>query len=478
MIGSPDFQITSELDIHPPQVAGSFYPARKDQLLSLIHTLAQKALPPCIAPKIIIIPHAGIDFSGIPAATSVLPLVYRRPSPKRIVILGPAHRYAFEGVAIHPAKTWRTPLGDVPTVCDLAAKIPEVRLLPEAFQNEHAIELPLLILQALLKEPFEIVPILIGKCTTERVATVLQKLWGGPETVIAVSSDLSHFLDLKACESLDRATAARIETLQGTSLTGEHACGFRALAGAIEVAAHKDMRVTTLQLTNSAAVSGNPQRVVGYGSFGFEYAASARLTDEHRHFLLNTAMVALAEASKRGGNAGNVLATGPLSPILTAHRATFVTLSVNDKLRGCVGSVTPHRPLAGDIFFNAIKAGFEDRRFSSLTHDDLSELTVTISILSHKREIHITEEKELIQALEPDRDGLILQDGEKNALFLPSVWSSLPEPLHFIRQLKAKAQLPLDNWFPTIKAYRFRTESFSAPFRHLDKSSIAPLILQ
>lgn len=478
MLGSGNSQVPSPTEIHPAQVAGSFYPAQEEQLRSFIHSLSQRALSPCIMPKIAIIPHAGLQFSGIPAVTSVLPWAHRRPPPRRVVIIGPAHRYAFEGLAAHPAKTWRTPLGEVSSQGDLGSKVPEVRPLPEAFQNEHAIELPLLLLQALLPEPFEIVPLLVGDCASETVSTVFQKLWGGPETVIAVSSDLSHFLDLRACEGRDRATATRIETLQRSSLTGADACGFRAVLGAIELAAQRDMRVTTLQLTHSAAAGGDPQRVVGYGSFGFEYAASARLSDSDRHFLLKTAMATLSDAAIKGGAAGNLVAQGPLSPVLTAHRATFVTLTHDNKLRGCVGSVVPQRPLAGDVFLNTIKAGFQDRRFGPLSQDELSGLTVSISILSHRREIRALKEQELLETLEPDRDGLILQDGEKSALFLPSVWSSLPDPLQFVRHLKAKAQLSPDHWSPTLKAFRFRTESFSAPFRHHDKSSIAPLSLQ
>ncbi|MFM7084516.1 MAG: AmmeMemoRadiSam system protein A, partial [Hyphomicrobium sp.] len=183
----------------------------------------------------------------------------------------------------------------------------------------------------------------------------------------------------------------------------------------------------------------------GYGAFGFEYAASARLSDPDRHFLLKTAMAALSEAALKGGNAGNLIAQGPLSPVLTAHRATFVTLTHENKLRGCVGSVIPHRPLTGDIFLNTVKAGFQDRRFSPLSPEELNGLTVSISILSHRREIQMQKEQELLETLEPDRDGLILQDGEKSALFLPSVWSSLPDPLHFVRHLKAKAQLSADH---------------------------------
>ncbi|MFM7083960.1 MAG: AmmeMemoRadiSam system protein B, partial [Hyphomicrobium sp.] len=134
MIGSTNSQVPLQGEVHPAQVAGSFYPDQEEQLRTVIHALARKALAPCIMPKIAIIPHAGIQFSGLPAVTSVLAWAHRRPAPRRIVIIGPAHRYAFHGLAVHPARRWRTPLGEVSSMGDLAVKIPEVCILPEAYR--------------------------------------------------------------------------------------------------------------------------------------------------------------------------------------------------------------------------------------------------------------------------------------------------------------------------------------------------------
>lgn len=477
-MGSLNSQLSTESTVHPAQVAGVFYPHQEEPLRSLIQTLTKRALSTQLSPKIAVIPHAGLKYSGIPAATSILPWALRSPPVSRVVIIGPAHRYAFKGLATHPATQWRTPLGDVPVLPHLQSQFPEAQVLPAAFEKEHALEVPLVMLQGLLPHPFEIVPILLGDCTTAEVASALRRFWGGPETVLAISSDLSHFLQLKACQEKDRQTATLIETFQSSQLTGAEACGFRAVAGALEIAAAQDMRITTLQLTNSAAAGGDPNRVVGYGSFGFEYAASARLSEEDRTLLLNTAMVGLSERTKRKGATANLISQGALAPGLLAHRACFVTLLHQSRLRGCVGSVVPHRPLVGDVFLNTLKAGFEDKRFPPLATEELTDLTISISILSHRRELRIQDETELIKSLEPDRDGLILQDQNKSALFLPSVWSSLPNPTDFVRHLKTKAGWSPSYWSPSLKVFRFRTESFSAPFSFLEQSSIAPLILQ
>ena len=458
-----------------PQVAGSFYPRDAAALRSTLRSLADRAIPAAIDPKLVVIPHAGISYCGPVAASAIQPWARRREPIRRIVLFGPAHRLAFDGLAVHPASVWNTPLGDVPVMAGLSAAIPAARILPEAFAGEHSLEVPLVLLQGLLPGPFEIVPVLVGTCPVEQVADALRRVWGGPETVVAISSDLSHFLDLANAVARDRATAGRIETLDAASLGAADACGFRPLAAALKIAADFDMRATTLHLSTSAASNGETGRVVGYGAFGLEYAASARIGAADRQTILRSAMAGLPAAAAEGGKTPDLRSHAPLSPVLGARRATFVTLQRQGNLRGCVGSLQAHRPLIGDAFVNAVKAGFGDPRFGPLGLDELADLTVSVSILSHRRPFAVANEDELIYGLEPDRDGLILADGQRSALFLPSVWSSLPDPRVFVRQLKQKAGLPADHWSPTLRAFRFRTESFAAAFEMVDPAQLMPL---
>ena len=461
--------------VHPAQVAGTFYPAAADALNALIADARKRARPDGgVAPKVVIAPHAGLVYSGGVAATAFGAWARRPEPPRRIVIIGPAHRVAFSGIAVHPASKWRTPLGEIPVAGITHAELaqpPGVVLDSRPFAGEHSIEMHLIMLQAMLPAPFEIVPILVGDADPCSVAGALRRVWGGPETVVAISSDLSHFLDQVSAQSIDFGTAHRIETLDAAALDGRRACGFLPIKGALEIAAERDMRVSGLHLATSADVGADASRVVGYGAFALEYAASARLAEMDRERLLSACMVALGVATRNGGEAPPpTLAAG--SPALSAWRATFVTLTENERLRGCVGSLDPRRALIDDAVANTAQAAFADPRFPPLKESELAGLRLDVSILSHPRPIPTESESELVAALEPDRDGLILSSGKRRALFLPSVWRHLPDARAFVRQLMAKAGFEAGRWPEGLEARRFRVESFGAPWRHFDAKDV------
>jgi AmmeMemoRadiSam system protein A len=161
------------------------------------------------------------------------------------------------------------------------------------------------------------------------------------------------------------------------------------------------------------------------------------------------------------------------SPGLSPWRATFVTLTENDRLRGCIGSLEPRRPLIEDALANTAQAAFSDPRFAPLEESELGGLRLDISILSHPRPIPAGSESELAGALEPDRDGLILSAGERRALFLPSVWRHLPDAHAFVQHLMAKGGFDSNHWPEGLEARRFRVESFGAPWRRIDSKAIA-----
>ena len=457
--------------VHPPQVAGMFYPAAPDALKALIADVRTRAGPDGgVAPKLVVAPHAGLVYSGAVAATAFGPWARRANPPSRIVIVGPAHRVAFSGIAVHPASKWATPLGETPvapiTHAELA-QAPKVVVDPRPFVGEHSLEMHLVMLQAMLPAPFEIVPILVGDADPRCVAEALRRVWGGPETVVAVSSDLSHFLDQRSARSIDADTARRIETLDAGALDGRRACGFLTLRAALEIAAERDMRVSALHLATSADAGADPSRVVGYGAFAFEYAASARLGENDRERLLSACMAALATAAETGGKSP-APSLDDASPLLSPWRATFVTLTENERLRGCIGSLEPRRPLIEDALANTVQAAFADPRFPPLKESELGGLRLDVSILSHPRPLPARSETELADALEPDRDGLILTRGKRRALFLPSVWRSVPDAPAFVRHLMAKAGFEPNRWPEDLEAKRFRVESFGAPWRPVE----------
>ena len=182
----------------------------------------------------------------------------------------------------------------------------------------------------------------------------------------------------------------------------------------------------------------------GYGAFALEYAASARLAETDRERLLVACMTALQVAAQAGGEAP-IMKPDDLSPALSAWRATFVTLTENERLRGCIGSLEPRRPLIEDALANTAQAAFADPRFPPLKESELAGLRLDVSILSHPRPIPAASEAELANALEPDRDGLILSAGKRRALFLPSVWRHLPDARVFVRRLMAKAGFEVES---------------------------------
>ena len=328
----------------------------------------------------------------------------------------------------------------------------------------------LVMLQAMLPGPFEIVPLLVGDADPHSVAEALRRVWGGPETAVAVSSDLTHFLDHRSARAIDSDTGRRIETLDAAALDGRRACGFLAL--------RRRSKSPPSATCGRPACIWRPRRT--QAQIPREWSAMALSPSNMRPRRASPRPIASAcfqprwprLTSPRGTGAGRRRrALGDeASPALSPWRATFVTLTENGRLRGCIGTLSPHRPLIEDALANTAKAGFADPRFPPLNASDLDGLRIDVSILSHPRPIMAASESELAAALEPDRDGLILTAGKRRALFLPSVWRHIPDARAFVSALKTKAGLDANRWPERLDARRFRVESFGAPWRRIDSS--------
>ncbi len=444
----------------PPGVAGLFYPGDTAQCAAQVQACLQGAAPAAVTPKVLIAPHAGYIYSGAIAASAYATIAARRGQISRIVLLGPNHRMAVRGMALSSAQSWRTPLGDIALdrpMLDRLAQLPDVETSDAALRQEHSLEVHLPFLQHVLGG-FALVPVLVGDAAPESVARLLQEAWGGPETLIVISSDLSHYHDYAGAQRLDGAAAQAIEMLRPDLLKDEQACGNRALRGFMLEARRRDLRITTLDLRNSGDTAGDKDRVVGYGSFAAEYAETARLDEAGRRGLLDAAIASIDHGIKNGAMPSVTFRNLPRP--LAAMRATFVTLTLNGQLRGCIGSYVAQRPLILDVTESAYKAAFADPRFAPLTAEELQRLDIEISILSMPRQIAAASQDELLAALRPDKDGLIIDDAGRRALFLPKVWEALPQPDDFLLHLKAKAGLPADHWSSRLRAYRFTTETF------------------
>jgi AmmeMemoRadiSam system protein B/AmmeMemoRadiSam system protein A len=439
-----------------------FYPADPAVLAATVDASIASAEPPPLNPKAVIAPHAGHIYSGDIAGAAYKLLSRRKDEIKRVILLGPNHRVHVRGMALSPCDAWHTPFGPLAVdraARDLIARTPGVSVEREPFSGEHSLEVHLPFVHRALGE-VEILPILVGDAPTTQVSGALEALWSGPETAIVISSDLSHYHDYETCTAKDQETAAGIERLQAGICEGERACGYHSIGGLIDQALRRDMRVTALDVRNSGDTRGSRDRVVGYGSFAFEYAHAAQVDESARQILLNLAREVVKQAVQHGGTPPRLNLQGRLPASLKAQRATFVTISIGGQLRGCRGTLLPQRGLLYDVADNAWQAGFKDPRFPPITAEELPKLEFHVSILSTPRRIPCASEAELVRSLHPDVDGLVLRDNGRQSTLLPSVWSQITDPLTFVRQLKMKAGLPADHWSPTLEAYRYGTESF------------------
>jgi AmmeMemoRadiSam system protein B len=259
-------------------VAGTFYPADPGELAAAVdrclaagrETLAGLAtVPP--APKALIVPHAGYVYSG-PIGGSAYALLRARPAAvERVVLLGPAHRVAVSGLAASSADGFATPLGVVPvdrTAVDAALACAGVQTLDRAHAAEHCLEVQLPFLQRVC-DGVHIVPLLVGDASGGEVAAVIERLWGGDETMVVISSDLSHYHDYDTARRLDDATAAAIAALAGERLGRGSACGRLPIAGLLAAARQRGLRAHRLDLRNSGDTAGPRDEVVGYAAFAF-----------------------------------------------------------------------------------------------------------------------------------------------------------------------------------------------------------------
>ncbi|MCW8949683.1 MAG: AmmeMemoRadiSam system protein B [Sedimenticola sp.] len=258
--------------IKTPAVAGIFYPADPERLHQDIqHFLTSAVSKQITRPKALIAPHAGYIYSGPIAGSAYASLEEVSADITRVIILAPAHRVAFHGIAYSAATHFETPLGLIPVDLAALAQITDLSAVEKnsiAFEEEHSIEVHLPFLQEVLGH-FSIVPLLVGDTTAEQVAAVLEKLWGGTETLVVISSDLSHYLDYRSAQKMDRNTTRAIESLDPNALTYHSACGKTPVSALLLSARNHGLQATTLDLRNSGDTAGSHDRVVGYGAYVF-----------------------------------------------------------------------------------------------------------------------------------------------------------------------------------------------------------------
>ncbi|XOV88338.1 MAG: AmmeMemoRadiSam system protein B [Pseudomonadota bacterium] len=450
--------------VRMPAVAGTFYPGDPETLARSVDDLLANATDSGEIPRAIIAPHAGYIYSGPIAAAAYAPLKQARGKISRVVLLGPSHRVAFRGIAACRATSYRTPLGDIPVdqaAVKLIYGLAGVGYLDRAHEGEHALEVQLPFLQRTLGD-FSLVPLVVGEASAEDVAGVLDRLWDLPGTLVVISSDLSHYHTYDEARRLDAETAEKISQLDAT-LVGEQACGYRPVNGLLTLVARRHLRIEQIDVRNSGDTAGDRNQVVGYGAWRVRDTAAALPRDAglplaQRQRLLQVAREAILRPLTSAGSYSVNPAEYPA--LLQQQGAAFVTLTLNDNLRGCIGSLEAHRPLVLDVASNAQSAAFRDPRFAPLTLAEYQDLEVHISVLSQPQPLDVDSRDSLVRALRPGIDGLIIEEDGHRATYLPSVWAQLPDPGTFVAELRRKAGLGPDGWSAATRVFTYQTEEF------------------
>ncbi len=463
-------------DIRKPVYAGKFYPEKAEELTAQIDRLtltAQKTqiqLPVNRPLKALIMPHAGYIYSGLTAAHAYLALKDRRF--KKIIIIGPDHRVGFTGCAVSDVRGYETPLGTVLLHPDAAALRREH---PELFHSEkmsdlteHAIEVELPFLQRWLSG-FEIIPIVTGSVDPMRCAEAIDAILD-EETLLVVSSDLSHYLPYAEAMKKDSLTIQAILNLDAEALSesSNSACGAAGIEVLIHLARSHHWQPILIHRSNSGDTAGPRQSVVGYTTIAFygdspmnDSQHSSSLTQEQGEVLLKLARKTIAK--KLGMDAENTQEPDPqgFKEIFQARRGTFVTLKINDQLRGCIGNLNPDKTILQGVTDNAINAAFHDPRFPRLDQSELEKVTIEVSLLTEPQPLEFKDPEDLLAKLRPDIDGVIIRKGFHSATFLPQVWEQLPDKKTFLSHLCMKAGLPADAWqSPGLKVMTYQVQYF------------------
>jgi MEMO1 family protein len=443
-----------------PAVAGHFYPQDAERLRAWVsQALSEGATAPGGAPpKVLLVPHAGYRYSGALAARAYASLCAVAQTVRKVVLLGPVHRVAIDGLALPGATHLATPLGRIavdPAAVATLSALPQVTTNPAAHAQEHSLEVHLPFLQVLLPE-CSVVPLVVGRASAAEVAEVMEALWGGPETVIVVSTDLSHYHPYDQARSIDQDTVQRLLALQPLT-SHSQACGATPVNAALICARAHGLQPRLIgQMNSGDTAQGDKSRVVGYLAMGF-YPPNRVNAQAVGQTLLAHASHAIAQAL------GQTTTQPPCPEWLQHTGASFVTLTIQGQLRGCIGTLQARRSLLDDVRANAVAAALRDPRFAPLSAAEWARTRVEVSLLSPAKPLVFASEADAIGQLHRGVDGVILQWRDKRATFLPQVWEQLREPAQFWSRLKLKAGLAADFWSPDVQVSRYTVTHWLAP---------------
>jgi len=455
--------------VRSPTVAGSFYPADPTELGKMVDGfLAQAATPPLKDVVALVAPHAGYIYSGSVAAYSYASLKGRKVS--RVVVIAPSHYESFDFSAVYDGAAYSTPLGRVPVDRVFAAKLanmsPRIKLSDAGHgPREHSLEVQLPFLQRVLGD-FQVVPIIMGDQgydASRALGLALAKLIRGTDTLIVASSDLSHYHPYADAVNMDHKTLHAIEEWDYLSMSRNfgfrvwEACGGGPIVATM-IAAETlgSNKAQLLKYANSGDTTNDRERVVGYGAVALIKEPSRAgtgekvfsLTRQEKDALLTIARKSVETAVREHKSYERFPAE---LAALSEDRGAFVTLTIHGHLRGCIGYVSPIKPLYIAVRDAAEEAALNDRRFPPVTVAELGDLEYEVSVLSGMRRVLD------IHEIRIGRDGLLVRNENAEGLLLPQV--AIDEGfdrLTFVEETCRKAGLPKDAWLrPATDIFRF-----------------------
>lgn len=458
------------LTVRKPVFAGSFYPADKASLGNLVDSYLKEAGQK--SKKVdgqifgIIAPHAGYEYSGRVAAYAYSQI--KSKEYRTVIIIGSSHRVPFRGIAIYPAGSWETPLGTVAIDHEMAQVIMKecknIKPFPAAFEREHSLEVQVPFLQKALTG-FKIVPIVTGsmdksdyKDFADTMGRIVKNNQG--KVLIVASSDMSHFHAYDAASKMDNLTLKDIGEMNVDGLhqhlqKGDcELCGAQGVLSLMMLAKQMNGKATILNYANSGDVTNDKTRVVGYSSVAFTNQEGEQgLNRKEQEALLSIARKALEGSVKYG----IIPAPYVNEKNLLEKRGTFVTLTKNGSLRGCIGYVQPVTPLYKAVSDMAIAASARDPRFPPVGQGELKDIHIEISVLSPLRLIADTNEIEI------GKHGLYMIRGGNTGLLLPQVATQHQwKREEFLSQTCVKAGLPAQAWKDkSTRIYIFSAQIFS-----------------
>lgn len=440
------------MKIRKPSVAGQFYSSSKEELVKKIEEFTENFKKEAnYASRVIIVPHAGHEYSG---ALAVKGYQYLKKDLETLVIFSPAHRFAVKSFALSTDDAWEVPNGTVLTDKETIEQIKNMggEYCDEAFINEHSIEVQL----PFIKHYFptaKIVPILVGGVDYKILSNIISEFWKDEKIGFIISSDLSHFRNKQEAMRIDNVTADMIEKSAPDNIMPEQACGYKAISAIVNFTREHNYSLIRVEINDSSETSGDTTSVVGYGSWYLAEEERIDFLKEHfSEIILQIAKLSIKSQLERLN-----LKIENYPKALETKIPCFVSLYREGNLRGCIGNIIGEEPFIVNLCKNARNAAFHDLRFTPVEAKEFEKLDMSVSLLSAPSRIIFEDEEDLLNQLRQDADGLIIKDIGRQAVFLPEVWKTIPDKKLFLNTLKQKAGL-MPAWFSdTFEAYRFTT---------------------